>query len=525
MKRLIAMMLVLALLLCGCGGGAKNALGFSGIVKFEDMEYNRPDMGKVAELCDAAIAEGEKGRDVDATLNAVWDFFDIYDEFVTSYDLAYIHYQANLTDFYWQTEYEWCAEELITLDKHLEDLYCALALSPLRDELEEEYFGEGFFLSYDEGGMYNEELMALLEQEQALVSEYYTLSGESQAEEAYSEAYFETYTQPLAQLLADLTATRQDIALAAGYDSYPEFVWDFYYYRDYTAEEAASYLEDIRRELVPLYENLDGEVFHPAEEFASEEEVFSYVQTAAEEMGGVVWEAFRLLDEAELYDLSASPNKSGISFETYLSRYYEPYVFLSGTGTAYDKLSFAHEFGHFATDYAAAGSGAGIDVLEVFSQGMEYLSLCYAGADDATVDMKLADSLCTYVEQAGYAAFEMALYALEAEELTAEKVLEVYEETGRSYAFDTVEWDPREVITVPHFYSNPMYIISYVGSNDAAMQLYQMELEAPGTGRDAFIDSLDTQEGWFMAFLEEADLESPFTRIDEVRDLMADHFG
>ena len=69
-----------------------------------------------------------------------------------------------------------------------------------------------------------------------------------------------------------------------------------------------------------------------------------------------------------------------------------------------------------------------------------------------------------------------------------------------------------------HFYTNPMYIISYVVSNDAAMQLYQLELEEAGAGLTRYEENLDTWEMYFLAFLEEAGLQSPFDRVAEVRE-------
>ena len=56
MKRMIALVLCLTVLLCGCG--AKNALGLPMVVKFEDMEYIRPNMDKIE---DAALAAMEAG--------------------------------------------------------------------------------------------------------------------------------------------------------------------------------------------------------------------------------------------------------------------------------------------------------------------------------------------------------------------------------------------------------------------------------------------------------------------------------
>ncbi len=518
MKRLIALVLCAAVLLCGCAG-AKNALGYSGVVKFEDMAYVRPDLDAAAEAAQAAIEAAQSARTAQQVLEAVWDYYDVYNSFLTSYNLAYIRYHGNLKDFYWQTEQEYCAEKAPQLDMYLEDIYCALAQSPHREKLEAEFFGEGYFQDYEGEGFYDETLVALMEREQELIGEYYDLGAQGIPE---APGWYDEYAVPMVQVLADLISLRQELASWAGYDSYPEFAWDFYYYRDYTPDQADAYLEQIREQLVPLYRQLNrGDPFAAGWRDCSEAEIFGYVGAAAEAMGGVTEEAFRLLEAAQLYDIRCSEEKSGLSFEVYLPDYYEPYVFISGTGTRYDCLTFAHEFGHFATDYAAAGSAAGIDVLEVFSQGMEYLSLCCADGDESLVQLKLADCLCVYVEQAAYAAFEKEMYRLTGDALTAENLLALYEQICTDYGFDSMEdWDPLELVTVQHFYSNPMYIISYVVSNDAALQLYQLELETPGAGREIFEQSLATEERFFLAFLEETGLRSPFDRVAQVRSLL-----
>lgn len=521
MKRFIALVLCFALLLCGCG--PKNAMGFSKIVKFSDMEYVRPDMDVIAEKAQAAIDAGISGKLTNQILNAVWDYYDVYESYMTAYDLAYVHYQANLSDIYWEGEYEFCAENTAKLDQYLEDIYYALAKNPRRDELEEEYFGEGWFDDYDGESWYDDELVALLEQEQILIAEYYDLTAE--AYEMGEEKFYDEYAEPLAELLAELVLLRQELAESVGYDSYTDFAWDFYYYRDYTTDEAGAYLDDLKT-LVPLYEQVNTrEIFAVGDESCAESEVYDYVQTAAKSMGGDIWEAFRLMEAADLCDISASPYKSGMSFELYFYEYCEPYLLISGTGTRYDCLTFAHEFGHFATDYAAGGSIAGIDVLEIFSQAMELLSLDHANAGESMADMKLADCLSTYVEQAAYAAFELALYELPAVKVTGENILALYEDIGTEYGFAAMDWDIRDMVTVPHFYSNPLYIISYVVSNDAALQIYQQELDTPGAGLATYQQSLATEQEYFLAFLEEAGLESPFDRVDSVKEFLTDRLS
>ena len=163
--------------------------------------------------------------------------------------------------------------------------------------------------------------------------------------------------------------------------------------------------------------------------------------------------------------------------------------------------------------------------MEIFSQGMEYLSLCYAEAEEDFIRMKLADSLCTYVEQAAYADFELQLYLLPEGEITGEKLLALYEQVCEGYGFRSLDWDPRDMVTVPHFYELPHYVISYAVSNDAAMQLYEMELRAPGSGAESFAENLTTEAEGLMSFLKEAELKSPFDRIGEVKGIMEGYFG
>ena len=69
-----------------------------------------------------------------------------------------------------------------------------------------------------------------------------------------------------------------------------------------------------------------------------------------------------------------------------------------------------------------------------------------------------------------------------------------------------------------------MYMISYVVSNDVAMQFYQLELEEPGQGLDLYEECLYSQDSQIIAFTEQYGLESPFTpgRIETIAQTFAD---
>ncbi len=532
--RLIALVLA-CLLLAGCDLSrytqaldAAYGMADTDMVAYEDMVYTRVEMTEVENSL-ALACETAAGEDLPQIIRQIYAFYDVYDRFYTNYSLADLRYSADLTDSYWQGECDYFAANSPRVDAALEELYYALAQSPCLEELEgEDYFGAGYFDSYQGENNWDAAFVTLMEEESALISRYYALSEVGSSYDSTSQAYYDACGEEMAQLLVELVKKRHEIAAYWGYEDYTQFATDFYYYRDYSVADSQEYLEDIRRELVELYRQVNRSgiwdtTFRPSNEARTME----YVREMSRNMGGTIQEAFQLMEQAGLYDISYGANKYPSSFEVYLTSYYEPFIFLCPTQSNYDHLTFAHEFGHFCNDYASYGSYAGVDVLEVFSQGMEYLSLCYVEDSGDLTELKMADSLCLYVEQSAYASFEMQLYDLPVEELTVENLIALYDKVALDYGFDSIGYNPWEFVTVTHYYTNPMYILSYVVSNDAALQLYQLEQAQPGAGLELYEKNLTTGEYYFLSFLEGAGLQSPFApgRIQSVRETFEAVFG
>ena len=505
-------------------GGIKKLLTGAKVTKFSEMEYIRPDMDAFEQLVLESCRIAETETDADQVMDTVYSFYDAYDRFYTDYFLADIHYNCDLTDTYWEQEYNYCLENASVVDAGIEELFYALAKSPIREELEtDEYFGEGYFDYYDGESVWDEEYLALLEQEAKLQSEYYELFAQAGDVEYYSDAYFSKYGTQMAELLVELIAVRQKIAARAGYDSYPEYAYDYYHARDYTPAEAEAYLEQVGEQLADIYWDVNqSDVWYNAYAYCSQEDTFAYVKTAAENMGGNVKKAFSCLEEGGLYDISYSANKMDGAYEVYLWSYQEPFIFMAPYEDQSDKLTFVHEFGHFANDYVCRGSMAGTDVAEVHSQAMEYLSLLYGEDTEDLKAYKMADSLCTYVEQAAYALFEQRAYELEGDELTVENVTALYKQICTDFGFESWNWDYRDFVIINHFYTNPMYIVSYVVSNDVAFQIYQLELEEDGAGLEVYQQCLESMETYLIYFTECYGLESPFAdgRLEDVDQIL-----
>ncbi len=526
-KRLLCLFLVLALFLSGCNLIFPHFLdafyGYSGTIDFDEMTYTRPDQMELQKALHRARSLSQSADSIQSLISAIDDFNDCYDRFFTNYALANIHYNLDLTDTYWRDEYNFCSETEPAVYAALEELYQELARSPFRQELErDDYFGADFFVPYESEGVYDSVFLALLEEEAALVNQYYELTNEASELEVYSEEYFSRYATPMAELLAQLVAVRQKIAAHAGCSDYVEYAYLYSFARDYSPEEVEKYAQQISRTFHDLYvQTSSSDIWQKALSYCTEEETFRYMAQAADAMGGGVKEAFDALSDSSLYDLSYSENKYPASFEVYLWSYYSPFVFLYPYMDQGDKLTFAHEFGHFVNDYFCYGSYAATDIAEIYSQAMEYLTLCYSKDNRMLTRLKMADSLSVYVECTAYTLFEHRLYGLSGSDLTAENILQLYQQIGTQFGFDSNYWDPREFITIPHFYTDPLYNISYVVSNDLALQFYQLEQAETGAGLQLFEECITDESSYLLDFAERYGLESPFTeeRLEKVADI------
>ena len=559
--RWLALLLALALLLTGCdlkyyvqdvlpeqNGGVFSEI-FSGIapdeqektlVPFSEMPYTRPDEDALHALFNKAADLADEGKDADALMEALDAAFEAYDEFYTLDAIAMIRADADQTDAYYRDEYAWCEQLSSQSEQWLETMLKACAGSKLRKKLERAgYFAPHELDYYEDSDDYNDEMVKLYQQESELISAYreltadpqVTLNGETVSlneylsgdisDEEYDEAY-NTYLRDINEEAADLycklVRLRKTIAGACGYDSYEQMQYD-YFGRDYGPDEVEDYLTSIREQMAPYRKALieQGEYDKLTYPTVSERRIMSDLEKAMDKLGDPAASDFRMMREYELCDISVSLRKAQTSYTVYLPSYGVPYIFSSTYGDIEDELYVAHEFGHFVDAYYSDNANASLDLGECFSQGMEYLTLCNLRdilserEYEALARIKLLDTLDTYAGQASYAAFEHAVYELPDEELNAETLNALSLKCYQDYGCDEMSEEACRLFwtQVSHFYELPFYVLSYCTSADAAMQLYQKELEIPGAGWDAYKSLLDDTGFPFLMALERAKLESP----------------
>lgn len=496
--------------------------------RFSDMVYTRPDMTALGELLDEACETGEKSMEPSLILEEVYAYYAAYDQFETMYNLADIYRCMDLTDAYYQDEWEYCASQESYVSETLETLYTKLAKSPVVAQLEERYFGEGFFDDYqslNEGEDYepvwNSGFSALYDQQNALLSQYYTA-----LKDANDSGYSDELRQTVSGIMIELVSLRQEMARYLGYDSYEEMANLWYYSREMDSDTLDRYIDEIKTYLVPIYQTyLSDPIWRWLYQTkAQESDCLAYVQSTAENMGGTVQTACDTMVKQELYSISAGENRYSGAFEVYLPTFNVPFLFATTAGTMDDLLTVTHEFGHFTNDYAAGETYASSDVCEVFSQGMEYLSLCYADSLTEQSMKRLRKSsmllsLSTYVEQMAYYSFERELYRMDSAELSQDTISQLYTQALQEFGIPWENIDPEEWTEITHFFRMPFYVYSYVVSNDAAMQIYELELAEPGSGLALYTEFAGQWENLPLEdYLKEYDLTLPTTkgRVEQV---------
>lgn len=523
-------------------------------VSFAEMEYERPDREQLCSDVAAVQTMVEQGGDLDTVLDAFHAAYDGYRIFSTMAALAYIRYTLDLEDEFFTEENSWYDEQSPLVEQAFEKCYIAMSQSPLRDDLEEELFGEGFFEFYDENQVYsNDRAVELMQQEAALQTEYMSLqsnmtinwNGEERLfDEVVAEVsddygayltayqtYYEKYNPLVADIYIRLIRLRKQIAQELGYDSYADFAYEYTYRRDYTPEQVAQYTADIAEEMSGLFFTA---AYNTYTEDMDTDTSFALLADAAGAFGGEIEEAYDYMLRYGLFDLSESTSKLPGSYMTYLDAYEMPYLYVSPTGTIDDLLTETHEFGHFVDGYVNCNTTSSIDCNEIFSQGLEFLMLDRADLTSdqryALTSSKISDCVTVFLTQGCYAAFEQAAYALPDDELTTENLNRLFYEYNEAFGmgFTGLEqiigpgW-----IDIQHFLIAPFYVISYCISNDAALQIFQTE-QASGTGLELYRTLLGLSgDNTVLNLLDEAELDSPFApdRVAELADFLTEELS
>ena len=344
-------------------------------------------------------------------------------------------------------------------------------------------------------------------------------------------AYYEKYNPILGDLYLRLMAVRKEQARELGYKDYAEMMFDIGFDRDYSVEEGQAFLDSVKKWLLPVYKRCMNEERYAElmEGYVSEEQLFGALETVARGLGGEVLQAYEFMRRNELADLRMDDNKADMSFTTYLSEYEAPFLFVNPYEDRSDIITVTHEFGHYAEEYISYCAYRSMDLAEVFSQAMQFLSLrpLTAALGEQSVaalrQLNLYDVLDTFLWETLYAEFEFRAFQLETPSVEALNALmwSLYKEYGLDELYDessVIDW-----VDITHLFEQPFYVISYPVSACCALEIYERDMQTGGAGLSSYLRLADTEEIGIVAAAAETGLQNPITdqRVQAVASFLA----
>ena len=272
---------------------------------------------------------------------------------------------------------------------------------------------------------------------------------------------------------------------------------------------------------MPLYERAGADGLFYGSDYSgfSSSRLYDTVSGIMHDIGGDCAEAFDFMSRYGLYDIEPGTYKSNSSFQTYLSNYECPFIFVNPTGSTDDVMTFVHEFGHYTDAYVNFDADETVDLAECFSQGLEYLSLWHMSGvlSEKQIESlrrgKMTDTLNTFVQQSSFADFESRAHAIGPDGLSAQKLNELCLQMTKDYGYCESGYESFMQyvwMDIPHLFEYPFYVISYPVSAEVAMQLYELELEEEGKGLEKYFELMPREYPTFMETILNGGLESPF---------------
>lgn len=505
-------------------------------VPFEEMEYARPDVGKIADCADNIRGMLDGGSPRSDVISALKDFYGLYYDFLTMEALACIRSDLDTSDEYYLEEYGYCATEYAEISRIADDLFADCASSSISEYLDSQFFGGMLAEDYTSDGGYQQtdKYVALKTRENELISDYRDILIEMSLRSDY-DVYAE-YGPDVCELYIELVKTRNDIAAEFGFDSYEEYCYNGYG-RDYTPDDLRGYTAAIHDYIIPLYiKAAEAGMFDYMYELdpLGSDYALEILKGCVSGMGSEISEAMDFMLNYGLYDISDAEEKLDSSYVVYLENYASPFLFSKTAGYGEDILSIAHEFGHFCDSYVNYDCNYNLDSSEMLSQGMEYMTLCAmdkGALKDALTRYKLLDALYLYINQSSFNEFEQRVYALSDNELTVDNICGIYSDIAEEYGY-AEEYDEDILgymwIDISHLFTQPFYVISYCVSDSAAFSLYNLELESAGAGMAAYGKLLDGADEYnFLELIDSEGMSSPISAdtVKGIADTLAERLG
>lgn len=551
MRKILASLLTMAMLLSGCSSHdqKKTSQGTYEIpqakeevvpqhddIDFKDMKYERPDIDGINALINDTIDKAKQTGQQDKVLSQYEEVIKDLQNFDKMQTLASVHNQLNLTDTYYEEEFQLLENTYTKLDNRMNEMTKSIMESEYKDAFVKK-MGQAFIDRYEVNRTLNSpEIEDLSEKETALVTKYNKLStaddyttklngktvtiddldlNSQEGVDAYYEIY-EKRNKELGGIYQELVKTRVQIAKKLGYDNYSDYAYDVLG-RDYKKEDATKFEENVLKYIAPLYQKVDRKYG---------EKIYEYGESRVDVAGGMPYlekalqaefpkamqEAFAYMKQHGLYVYDDDKNMLQAGYTTIIGN--EPFMFIN-TSSYKDADTLFHEFGHYYNFYLMGNpiwnDSNNIDLAEVHSQGLETLMFAYYkdiyGDDAELMEISYLKNLLGSILQ-GACEDEFQQKVFEKPDMSLDEMNKLHGELFEKYMGYSLEY---EWVDIHHHFDMPFYYISYATSATSALEIWMISTNNREDALQAYRNITQyTMNTEYLEPLKASGLSNPF---------------
>ena len=395
-------------------------------MKFEQMQYARPDFDAARETFASLRARIAAAPDAQAQLEAFREFETLSRHISTMSTLAEIRHTVDTRDAFYEAEREFFDANSPALGEAQLDVYRALLASPFRTQLEQALGRLTFEKMEVDVKSSDPAILELMAEENALTTAYEKLYASALIEfdgrkntvsqmslykqnpdravrkAAYEAegAWFDAHRAELDELYDKLVKNRTAQARKLGYENFIPLGAIRMRRIGYTLEDMAAYRAQIKKDFVPVVAELkklqyartgvaDPKFYDDAFCFAdgnpaphgTPEEILAAGREMYHALSPETAEFIDEMFDGGLFDVLSKEGKAPGGYCTYLADYKAPFIFSNFNGTSDDVDVLTHEAGHAFAAWVAARKDLpmileepGMESCEIHSMSMEFLT-------------------------------------------------------------------------------------------------------------------------------------------------------
>ncbi|WP_028399358.1 M3 family oligoendopeptidase [Ectobacillus panaciterrae] len=540
-------------------------------MSFEKYVYTRPDMKVIENRFTDALQQFSSASSAQEQEQAMERINEIRNDYNTMANLCHVRHTIDTNDDFYKGEQDFFDETMPVLKGYVSRYYKELGGSAYRQELEDKYGSQLFALAECELKTYSDEVLADLQTENKLSSQYTKLLASAKIEfegeertlsqlapfmqhkdrdmrkRASAELYgfLAEHEAELDDIYDKLVKVRTSIAKKLGFQNFVELGYVRMYRTDYNAEMVANYRKQVLEYIVPLATKLRErqEARIGVDKLKFYDEGFEYPSGNPVPKGSPEWIVengkkmyselseetnafFTFMLDNNLMDLVAKKGKAGGGYCTYIENYKAPFIFSNFNGTSGDIDVLTHEAGHAFQVYESRGFAVPeyywptYEACEIHSMSMEFftwpwMELFFKEDTEKYYFSHLSSALLFLPYGVTVDEFQHFVYenpdATPAERKQAWRSIEKKYLPHRDYADNAYLEHGGFWQRQGHIYNSPFYYIDYTLAQICAFQFWKRSREEREAAWSDYVNLC--QQGGSKSFLElveVANLQSPF---------------